>query len=81
MRASQYAKALYEMGGDPGHIRPLRAMLERRGQEKMLPQILREYQKLEQGAARLKKHKKITPERERLRVLLELYRALIHTHA
>jgi hypothetical protein len=81
MQASDYAKALYETGSNPKHLKSLRAILARRGHEKLLPRILSEYQKLQLGAARLAKHKKVTPQSERTRVLLELYRKLTTHHA
>jgi hypothetical protein len=78
MIAADYAKALYEAGGTAAHLRNLRAALKRRGHEKLLPQIFAEYKKLALGAGRLAKHKEVTPEKERTRILLELYKKLIH---
>ncbi len=78
MIATDYAKALYQLGGDAKHLTGLREVLKRRGHETLLPQIYAEYKKLVLGAERLAEHKKITPERERTRMLLELYNTLTH---
>ena len=78
MIAADYAKALFELGGTSARLKSLRGVLKRRGHEKLLPQIFAEYQKLELGKARLAKHTKVTPGQERTRVLLELYKKLIH---
>lgn len=77
MLATTYAKALYELK-DKATTKGLRALLERHGHTKLMPQIYREYQKLLLQEQRLRAHKKVTPERERTRVLLELYRTLTH---
>jgi hypothetical protein len=79
MKAEDYAKALYQLGGKPAHLKGLKEALARRKQLKLLPRILSEYQKLELRAARLATQKKVKPEEERTRVLLELYRTLIAT--
>lgn len=76
MLARDYAQGLYELGGKPEHLAPLIKVLERRGHSKLLPQILSEFQKLEEHDARLKKHKEETPEQAQTRILLELYRTL-----
>ncbi|MSR70661.1 hypothetical protein EXS62_01320 [Candidatus Kaiserbacteria bacterium] len=73
--ASDYAQALYALG-DRAKLGDLRGALARRGHEKLLPHIYSEYQKLVLQEHRLKEHKKVTPEKERTRVLLELYRTL-----
>lgn len=78
MIATDYAKALYELGGNAKHLRALREVLKSRGHEKLLPQIFAEYKKLELGSLRLAKHKEVTPKKEEMRVLLELYRKLTH---
>ncbi len=79
--AAQYARALYELakknekeGGT--YLKNLRQALERRGHIKLLPQIFSEFQKLATASERAELHKKITPEGERTRTLLELYRRL-----
>ena len=79
--ASDYAKALYDVGksdfpSKSDLLANLRTVLKRRGHEKFLPQIYTEYQKLALREKRLARHKKVTPEQERTRILLELYRAL-----
>lgn len=79
MKAGDYAKALYGMKPKAEHLRGLRAALERRGHVKLMPRILAEYEKLQSRKARLAKQKEVTPEQERTRVLLELYRTLIAT--
>ena len=79
--STQYAKALYglvEKNDKEGskYLKNLRQALERRGHVKLLPQIFSEYKKLALASERTKLHKKITPESERTRMLLELYRKL-----
>jgi F0F1-type ATP synthase delta subunit len=78
MIATDYAKALYQLGGNAKQLQSLRAVLKRRGHEQLLPQIFAEYQKLELGSERLAKHKEVTPEKEQTRILLELYKKLTH---
>lgn len=77
MIATDYAKALYGLGATTARLESMYKVLKRRGHEKLLPQILREYEKLELGAKRLEAHKKVTPERERTRVLFDMYKHLI----
>jgi hypothetical protein len=79
MRAEDYAKALCQLEAKPEHIAGLRDALKRRGHLKLFPRILAEYEKLQLRERRLKKQKEVTPEGERTRVLLELYRTLIAT--
>jgi hypothetical protein len=81
--ATQYAKALHSLveenpktGGE--FITQLRAALKRRGHEKLLPQILRAYERLEVGKGRIQVATAVTPERERTRILFELYKKLAH---
>ena len=79
--SSQYARALYELveksEKDNGiYLKNLRQALERRGHVKLLPQIFSEYKKLALASERAELHKKITPENEQTRMLLELYRKL-----
>lgn len=81
MKAADYAKALYEVRATPEHLKGLKQALTRRGHIKLLPHIFAEYQKLELKERRLKKQKEITPEQERTRILLELYRKLVSTSA
>lgn len=79
-----YAKALREASKSDGAsakklLTNLRGALESRGHQKLLPAILTEYQKLELAEERSKALATITPESERNRILLELYRKLIST--
>jgi hypothetical protein len=79
--ASQYAKALRSLVlRNPATGREflggLRAALAKRGHEKLLPQIFAEYQKLETADKRSARAKEATPERERVRILFELYKKL-----
>ena len=76
MLSKDYAQGLYELGGKPEHLAPLRKVLERRGHLKLLPQVLAQYQKIEEHDARIAKHKEETPEQKQTRTLLELYRTL-----
>ena len=78
--AAQYAKALYE-SSVPGtaRLQNLREALRRRGHEKLFQQIYTEYKRLVEKEKRLQEYKKITPEKEQTRILLELYQKLIHT--
>ncbi len=82
--AAEYAKALREASQDHGNAKALlanlRAALERRGHQKLLPSILNEYEKLELADARSKARSAVTPESERNRTLLELYRRLVSTN-
>jgi len=80
--ASQYAKALYELVGKNDkegktYLKNLRQTLERRGHVKLLPQIFSEFKKLALANERAELHKKITPEGERTRTLLGLYKRLV----
>lgn len=80
--AAEYAKALYSLveknekdGGE--YLKNLRQTLERRGHIKLLPQIFSEFKKIATAGERSELHKKITPESERTRTFLELYKRLI----
>lgn len=80
--ATQYAKALYELVSDePGKgktfLKNLQVTLKRRGHEKLIHQIMQEYEHLELAEERVAQAKAVTPERERTRVLFELYKKLI----
>jgi len=82
--SSDYARALHELvSKEPGkggeYMKNLREALRRRGHEKLLPRIFSDYQTLEIKDARSARHKEITPQQERTRILLELYRKLITT--
>jgi len=82
--AAYYAKALYELGEahpEKGqqYLKNLRASLELRGHEKLLPRIWSEYQKLNVQKKRTEKHRETTPAIEQTEKLLQLYRKLIAT--
>ena len=79
--STQYARALYELvtknpSTGKTYLHNLRAILARRGHEQLLPRIFREYQKLELGKQRAEESKRITPEAEQTRILLELYKKM-----
>lgn len=76
MIAKEYAKALF--AAQNPKLSRLRDVLKRRGHEKLLPRIFAEYQKLILARERSAMHRDVTPERERTRTLLELYKKLIH---
>ncbi len=78
MIETDYAKALYAIEPDKTHLANLREVLKRRGHEKLLPRIFSEYKKLLLAEERKKSAAKVTPEAERTRILLELYRTLTH---
>jgi hypothetical protein len=80
MIETDYAKALYSLNPDKSHLASLRNLLKRRGHEKLLPRIFSEYKKLVLAEERRERGREITPEAERTRILLELYRKLIHTN-
>ncbi len=80
--ADSYAKALHELvGKNPAkqgeYLKGLIAALKRRGHEKLLPRILKAYELQDVRHARAAAHAQVTPEKERNRVLLELYRRLV----
>ena len=80
MIETDYAKALYALTPGKSDLAKLRALLRRRGHEQLLPRIFSEYKKLALAEERRERNSTITPEAERTRVLLELYRALIRTN-
>lgn len=76
--ATQYAKALHRAHEEHPHkstslMQGLHKALERRGHLRLLSRIALEYEKLELRKRRVPKE---SPERERTRILLELYRHL-----
>ena len=80
--AHQYAKALQRaLEEHPRkkvtYLRSLREALKRRGHGKLLPRIFSEYQMLELKNKRMILHSSSTLQKERTRVLLELYHKLI----
>lgn len=83
--ATDYAKALFAAATEHPQrgtdlIKNLKALLARRGHSKLMPRILSEYEKLFLREARAKRYAEVTPEQERARTLLELYRTLVKTH-
>lgn len=81
--ATSYAQGLYDLtkenGAKPEYLKNLKEALGRRGHEKLLPKIFTEYQLLALKEERSKAHREISPEQERTRQLLELYKKLIAT--
>lgn len=82
--ASSYARALYDLvrkdASKSGvYIKNVHASLARRGIAKLAPAIAREYRKLEVADERRQEYGAVTPEKERVRVLLGLYKKLVET--
>lgn len=82
--ASSYARALYELSSknesrSAEYLKGLKSALARRGHEKLLPKIYSEFELLALKQERSKAHSTVTPEQERTRVLLELYKKLTNT--
>ena len=80
--AQRYAQAIYNAQAEhttaaQAFFARVREALARRGHEKLLPRIASEYEKLLLRDARREAHEEITPEGERARVLLQLYRKLV----
>ena len=73
--AAQYAKALSE--SERPKLENLLQSLKAHGRTALLPRIFAEYQKLLLKRERSKQYAQVTPEGERIRVLLDLYRALV----
>jgi len=78
MIETDYAKALYQTTSRSDLLKNLRELLKRRGHEKLLPRIYSEYKKLVLEEHRRKQSAHVTPEAEKTRILLELYRKLTH---
>lgn len=79
--AQSYAKALFALiEENPGkgkiYLANLRSTLKRKGHEKLLPHIFRELEHIELARERARHFKEPTQERERTRVLYELYKKL-----
>lgn len=79
--ARHYARALYaliEKSPKQGtaYLQNLVGVLKRRGHSTLLPRIFTEYRALEVQKERSEAHAHITPEQERTRTLLELYKKL-----
>jgi len=83
--AATYARALFDLiegGGSKKaatYLNNLDGVLKRRGHQRLLPQIFSQYQRLELSKQRSEKQQEVTPEQERTRHLLELYRKLTQT--
>ena len=82
--AHSYARALFELvshNEDDAalYLKNLVAALRRRGHEGLLRTIFSEYELLALKEKRLKMHARVTPEKERTRVLLQLYKKLTTT--
>ena len=80
--AESYAKALHVLvtktpSKQNEYRKNLIEALTRRGHQKLLPRILTAYEILELRRVRAVEHAKVTPEKERNRVLLELYKKLV----
>jgi len=79
--ASSYARALFELSSKneskgAEYLKGLKSALARRGHDKLLPKIYSEYELLALKGERSKAHSIVTPEQERTRILLELYKKL-----
>jgi hypothetical protein len=79
--AEQYARALFSLvaenprtGGE--FFEGLKQALKKRGHDKLLPRILHEYERLAVAQERSAQAREETPERERTRILFELYKKL-----
>lgn len=82
--AGDYARALFALiqehprkGGV--YIKNLKIALARRGHEKLLPRILKEYERLVLREERSQEALKMNAKNERTRTLIELYQKLIHS--
>jgi F0F1-type ATP synthase delta subunit len=79
--AHSYARALFEMlETSPQHSKVffenLQKTLKRRGHQKLLPRIMSEYEKLDTAHQRRDLYATVTPQMERTRVLMQLYKKL-----
>lgn len=82
---SSYARALFELVRTDStkastYTKNLKESLAKRGYLKLVPAIANEYRKLEIAAERRATHSKVTPEKERVRILLGLYKKLVDSH-
>lgn len=82
--AAYYARALFALIEEKpkkaaAYLGNLDMVLKKRGHQKLLPKIFNEYQKLQLMQERVHKQNAVTPEQERTRILLELYRKLTKT--
>lgn len=82
--AAHYARALYDLIEEnprkgATYVGNLGEVLKRRGHQQLLPRVFKEYERLQLAKERSAKQQEVTPEQERTRILLELYRKLTHT--
>lgn len=80
--AAAYARALESLvektpTRSKEFLKNLHTSLQRRGHNKLLPQIVSEYEKLELQKKRSAQSAEITLQMEQTRILLQLYRKLI----
>ena len=83
--ADTYARALHDLvvknpEKQKEYLKGLGEALKRRGHEKLFPRILKAYELLEVRRERAREHAKVTPEKERNRILLELYHKLVSSN-
>lgn len=81
---AQYAKALFDLAEQhpkqaAAYLDGLKKTLARKGHQKLLPRIFAEYAALLERKERSSRYATSTPEQERTRKLLELYRTLVAT--
>ncbi len=79
----QYAIAVFELvSANPDkaeeYLANLKKTLTTKGHQKLMSRIFAEYKTIIEKKDRTKKYGVVTPESERTRVLLELYRTLLH---
>ena len=79
---AQYAAALFDLvtrspekSGE--YLTGLKTTLQRKGHQKLMPRIFAEYERIATSRERSKTYAEVTPESERTRILLELYRSLV----
>ena len=86
--AANYARALFALIENPSaratksaatYLHNLDQVLKRRGHHKLLPRIFSEYKKLQLAKERTAAYSQLTPNQEKTRILLELYRKLTQT--
>ena len=80
----QYARALHDLvaaapAKSAEYVAGLRQTLERKGHQTLMPRIYSQYVSLVERKERSRSYAKASPESERTRILLELYRALVAT--
>lgn len=79
---AQYAEALFALvEKDPSkagdYLANLKKTLEKKGHQQLLSRVFSEYRRIIERRERSESYKHITPEQERTRALLELYRTLV----